>query len=45
MSLQNIYLLLAAKILVAAVIYSAIMWLSNAKVFRESIAYFKHRKS
>lgn len=39
LSIANIYLLFASKILIAAVLYIAIMWLSGAKTFRESLQY------
>lgn len=37
--IQNLWLLLASKILIAAALYAGIMWLSGAKIMRESIEY------
>ena len=39
LSITNIYLLFAAKIVVAVVLYIFIMYVSNAQIFRESIDY------
>lgn len=35
----NIYLMLAGKVAVAATLYAGIMWLSGARIMRESISY------
>lgn len=43
--IDNIYLLLAAKIAVAVVVYAFIMWVSNAKVFRECLDFLFRRKN
>jgi O-antigen/teichoic acid export membrane protein len=40
--LTNLYVLLAVKILTVAAVYLLLMWLSNATIFRESIAYLRH---
>lgn len=39
----DLYLLLAGKILIAAVLYTAIMWLSRSVTFRESVHYILKR--
>lgn len=39
----NIYLLFAGKIVIAAVLYIAIMWLSRSVTFRESLHYIIKR--
>lgn len=41
--IQNLYLLMVAKIVMAAVLYSAILWLSGSVTFRESLRYILHR--
>lgn len=41
--IQNLYLLMAAKIVMAAVLYSAILWLSGSVTFRESLRYIIKR--
>ena len=40
---ENPYLLLISKILIAAMLYAGIMWLSGAKIMRESMAYLFHK--
>ncbi len=42
--MENIYLLLVAKIAVSVLCYVGILWLSGAKILRESIAYFIQRR-
>lgn len=42
-SITNLWLLLATKILVAAALYVGVIWLSGAKIMRESINYILHR--
>lgn len=42
--IDNIYLLLGAKIILAITIYTAIMWMSNAKVFRECMVFLIRKK-
>jgi len=42
--LENMYIVLCAKIIIAAGIYIAIMKLTNAKIFQESIAYILKKK-
>lgn len=37
--IENIYLLLAAKIIVAAAIYIFLLYISNAVIFKESVSY------
>ena len=42
-SIENLWLLLVSKILIAASLYAGIMWLSGARIMRESINYlFSH---
>lgn len=41
--IQNLYLLMAAKVVMAAVLYSAILWLSGSVTFRESLRYIIKR--
>ena len=41
--ISDIYLLLAAKVVTAAVIYVAMMWVCRAKVLRESIEFLRRR--
>jgi O-antigen/teichoic acid export membrane protein len=40
----NIYLLFLTKIIIAALIYVILMWISHAVVFKESIQFFLKRK-
>jgi hypothetical protein len=40
--ISNLWLLLVSKILIAAALYAGVMWLSGAKIMRESIAYLFH---
>lgn len=37
--ISNLWLLLVSKVLIAAILYAGIMWLSGAKIMRESIQY------
>jgi len=43
-SIQNIYWLLISRILLAMVIYLAVLWILKAKILRESIIYIFKRK-
>ena len=43
-SIQNIYWLLICRIILAMVIYLAVLWLLKAKILRESIIYIFKRK-
>jgi len=43
-SIQNIYWLLISRILLAMVIYLAVLWMLKAKILRESIIYIFKRK-
>ena len=47
--ISNPYLLLACKVVIAAALYVGVMWLSGAKIMRESLAYlfpkFKNQDS
>lgn len=38
-SIENIYLLLLSKILIAAPLYLGLVWLSGARIIRESVGY------
>jgi len=42
--IENLWLLLISKIVIAAVLYAGIMWVSGAKIMRESIEYIWHKK-
>ncbi|MDO5447010.1 MAG: lipopolysaccharide biosynthesis protein [Prevotellaceae bacterium] len=42
--IENIYVLFVAKVIVAAVLYVGLTYLSGAKIMRESIAYIKKKK-
>lgn len=44
-SIENIYIRLASKIILAATLYVAAMWASRSVTFKESIAYFIKKKS
>ncbi len=44
MPIENIYLLFASKIIVAAVLYGACMYFSNAVIFKESITFILKKK-
>ena len=44
LSMENIWLRLICKMLVAATLYGGIMWLSRARIMRESIEYLAHRR-
>lgn len=41
--LTNLWALMAARILMAAVLYAGIMWASGAKIMRETMEYLLHR--
>ena len=42
-NIANPWLLLASKILIAIALYAGLMWLSGAKIMRESIDFLIHR--
>lgn len=42
--IENIYVLFLAKILVAIVLYVAVMWISRSVTFRESLDYLKSKR-
>ena len=42
--IENIYCLFVSKILIAALLYVATMWLSNAETFKESVRYIRKRR-
>ena len=41
--IENIYWLLLAKIVIAAAIYTFILWLINVKIFKESVQFITRR--
>jgi len=41
--IENIYLLIVAKIVLAVILYAGIMWVSGARIMRESINYILKR--
>ena len=43
-TIENIYLLLAGKIAVTALCYVGILWILRARILRESIDYFLHKR-
>ena len=43
-SVGNIYLLFTAKVVIAAILYTLLMWGSNSVVFKESIQFLKKKK-
>lgn len=43
--IQSLWCLLLAKVALAAALYTAVMWLSGARIMRESAGYLLHRKS
>lgn len=43
-AIENIYLLLAGKIVVTALCYVGILWILRARILRESIDYFLHKR-
>lgn len=42
--IENLWLLLISRVLIAAVLYAGIMWVSGAKIMREAIHYIFNRK-
>lgn len=44
LSITNIYLLFAAKILVAVLLYAFIMYISNSQIFKECINYLTQKR-
>ena len=42
--IENLWLLLISRVLIAAALYAGTMWLSGAKIMRESIHYIFNRK-
>lgn len=43
-SIGNIYLLFGVKIVTAITIYAALLWISKAAIFKESIEFLRHRR-
>ncbi|MBQ5373690.1 MAG: oligosaccharide flippase family protein, partial [Bacteroidaceae bacterium] len=43
-AIENIYLLLASKIALTALCYVGILWILRARILRESIDYFLHKR-
>jgi hypothetical protein len=42
--IENIYILLVSRILIAGAIYLGAVWLTGAKILRESLAYMKGKQ-
>ena len=42
--ITNLWLLLISRILIAGVLYGGIMWVSGAKIIRETIQYITKRR-
>ena len=42
--IENLWLLLISRILIAAILYAGIMWVSGAKIMREAIHYIFNRR-
>ena len=42
-NIENIYLLLVVRVLLAAVIYVVAIWLSGAKIFKECVGYLRKK--
>ena len=42
--ITNLWLLLFCRILIAAVLYGGIMWISGAKIMREALQYLTKKK-
>ena len=42
-SIENIYLLLVLRVLMAAIIYLTAIWLSGAKIFKECVSYLQKK--
>ena len=42
-NIENIYLLLVIRVLLAAVIYVVAIWLSGAKIFKECVGYLRKK--
>lgn len=43
--LHSLWLLMLAKVALAATLYTAVMWLSGARIMREAAGYLLHRQS
>lgn len=41
LKIENLYLLFTAKVIIASLIYTLVMWKSNSVVFMESVTYLK----
>lgn len=42
--IANIYFLLVVRIILAAALYIGVIWITGAKILRESLGYLRHRK-
>lgn len=42
--ISNLWILMFTRILLAAILYAGIMWVSGARIMRESIGYILHRE-
>ena len=43
--IENLWILLFCKIGIASLLYGGVMWLSGAKIMRESIQYIFHKNN
>lgn len=43
-SIENIYLIFAAKIIIAVALYTLLMWCTNSVVFKESLQYLRKKR-
>lgn len=43
-SIENIYLIFAAKLIIAVALYTLLMWCSNSVVFKESLQYLRKKR-
>ena len=42
--IENLWLLMLSRIVMAALLYAGIMWISGARIMRETIGYLLHKK-
>ena len=43
-TIDNLWLLMISRIVLAVVLYTSIMWISRAKIMRETMDYILHNK-
>jgi hypothetical protein len=43
-SIENLWILMLSRIVLAAVLYIGVMWFSRAQIMRETIDYLLHKK-